>query len=408
MAETMNIEVKRAQDSRIHELLGPELIFGRTFSDHMFVMDYENGEWTGAQITPYDKLALEPSCLVFHYGQAIFEGMKAYKDDHGAAWLFRPGANIKRFNRSAERMCMPTVPEDLFMEALKMLTHIEMDWIPQAEGHSLYIRPFMIATDEYIGVKASTKFKFLIITSPVGMYYPEPVKVKIERYFTRAVEGGAGFAKAAGNYAAAMYPAKKCQNEGYHQLIWTDAIEHKYIEESGTMNVMFVIGDTLVTPPVSSTILEGITRDSVLALARDYGMQVEERKVSVDEVIDAAKDGTLKEAFGTGTAATIAHIRSIASDGIEYELPDVRSRKFSNKVDRHLTDIKTRKAEDKFGWMVGCYFFILNPIIPSRITRIPGKATKGKITRCHSSIHKHCKAQYSKPTPNPIPITNSP
>lgn len=346
------IDISLTTNSRISELEEGLNKFGRIFSDHMFVADFSDGEWSDARIVPYKDLSLSPATSAIHYGQSIFEGMKAYKNEDGETLLFRPTDNIKRLNISAERMCMPDVPEDLFYDGLKQLLDIDKDWIPSAEDTSLYIRPFMFSTDNYIGVKPSDKYKFMIFTTPVGGYYTEPVKVKVETHYTRSASGGVGFAKAAGNYAASLYPAKLAQKEGYHQLVWTDAKEHKYIEESGTMNIMFVIGDKLITPATSDSILDGITRDSVLILARDWGYTVEERKVSVDEVVEAATSGNLKEAFGTGTAATIAQISIFNHKGIDYELPSIESREFSNRVSSYLQDIKRGKIEDSHGWIV--------------------------------------------------------
>ena len=355
MINTLDIKVTPIATSKIAELEGKELVFGRYFSDHMFSMDYKDGEWRNLEILPYQPLTLNPSCLVFHYGQAIFEGMKAYKNKAGDVALFRPDANIKRFNKSAARMCMPDVPDEIFLEALKQLIRLDIDWVPEADGFSsLYIRPFMIATDEYVGVKASTTYKFLIITSPAGLYYKQPVKVKVEKSYTRSAEGGTGFAKAAGNYAASMLPSKLALEEGFQQLIWTDAIEHKYIEESGTMNVLFMINGTLITPPASNTILRGVTRDSVLDVARSWGIPVEERRISIDEVIEAINNNTLTEVFGAGTAATIAHIASIYHDGKDYILPTVENRDFSNKVAKYLYELRSGAVEDTFGWMVKC------------------------------------------------------
>ena len=346
------IDISLTTDSRISELEDGLNRFGRVFSDHMFVADFSDGEWNDARIVPYKDLLLSPATSAIHYGQSIFEGMKAYKNEEGETLLFRPTDNIKRLNISAERMCMPDVPEDLFYDGLKQLLDIDKDWIPSAEGTSLYIRPFMFSTDNYIGVKPSDKYKFMIFTTPVGGYYTEPVKVKVETHYTRSASGGVGFAKAAGNYAASLYPAKMAQKEGYHQLVWTDAKEHKYIEESGTMNIMFVIGDKLITPSTSDSILDGITRDSVLTLARDWGYVVEERRVSVDEVVEAAASGNLKEAFGTGTAATIAQISIFNHKGIDYELAAIESRVFSNRVSLYLQDIKRGKIVDSHDWIV--------------------------------------------------------
>jgi branched-chain amino acid aminotransferase len=349
---TINIEIQKTSHSRHAEIDWANLPFGKVFSDHMFVMDYDGKQWTSMKVMPFQNLEMSPATSVLHYAQTFFEGMKATKNDQGEVLLFRPEENAKRFNLSAKRMCMPEVPVPLFMEALKTLIDVDRDWVPTKSTDSLYIRPFMIAMDPYVGIRPSDTYKFIIFTCPVGAYYSEPVPVKIETEYSRAVEGGTGYAKAGGNYAASLYPAMLGQEKGYRQLIWTDAKEHKYIEESGTMNVMFLIGDTLITPQSSDTILAGITRRSVVDIARDWGMKVEERRVSIEEVVTAAKSGTLTEAFGAGTAATIAPISVIHFDGVDYTLPPAESREFSNKVLKHLDDYKKGRLEDKFNWIV--------------------------------------------------------
>jgi branched-chain amino acid aminotransferase len=345
------ITVKKTEKSRIAEMKEP-LGFGKIFSDHMFVTDYKDGHWRDASIAPYDKISFHPSISAIHYGQAIFEGMKAYRSEKGEILLFRPMENLKRLNISATRMAMPVIPEDLFMEGLLKLMKMDSAWVPGADGASLYIRPFMFATDEYIGVKPSDTYKFMIITSPVGKYYNDPVKVLVETNYIRAVEGGVGYVKASGNYGRSLHPTRMAQQKGYHQVIWTDARHHKYLEESGTMNVMFVVDGVLITPPIGDTILAGITRDSVLTIARDLGFKVEERKISVDEIIDAQRAGTLQEAFGTGTAATIAPICLIGYEGADYPLPAITANSFSARVEKELEDIRKGRKEDKHGWMV--------------------------------------------------------
>ncbi|HEY0742352.1 MAG TPA: branched-chain amino acid aminotransferase [Chryseosolibacter sp.] len=352
MVETLKIDIERSNRSRLPEVDFSNLPFGKVYSDHMLLADYRNGEWKNFRIVPYGYMPMSPASPALHYGQSIFEGMKAYHSSTGEALVFRPTDNLKRLNISAERMCMPTLPEDLFMESLSAILDTDRQWIPTAEGSSLYIRPFMFSADEYIGIRPSNDFTFMIILSPVGAYYSTPVKVKIETHFTRAVQGGTGYAKAGGNYGGAIYPAKLAQDQGYHQLIWTDGKEHQYIEESGTMNVMFVIDDTLVTPALSDSILNGITRDSVLKIARSWGMKVEERKISVKELVSALETGRVKEAFGAGTAATIAHIESIGHEGVDYKLPPVEKREFANKVYRELEAIKRGTRPDPFGWIV--------------------------------------------------------
>jgi branched-chain amino acid aminotransferase len=314
--------------------------------------DFKNGDWGNLRIVPYGKMMVSPATPAIHYGQSIFEGMKAYPDDNGNALVFRPHDNWKRMNISAERMAMATIPEELFMESIGTLIDLDREWIPKTKGGSLYIRPFLFSADEYVGIKPSESFTFMVILCPVGAYYSAPVKVKIETHYTRAVAGGTGFAKAGGNYGGSIYPAKLAQAAGYHQLIWTDGKNHEYIEESGTMNIMFVIGDTLLTPPLSDSILAGITRDSVLTLAKSWGMKVEERKVSVKEIVAALEAGTVKEAFGVGTAATIAHIELIGHEGKDYQLPAIDKREFSNKVYAALDGIKRGAQDDKYNWVV--------------------------------------------------------
>ncbi|MBX2946993.1 MAG: branched-chain amino acid aminotransferase [Cyclobacteriaceae bacterium] len=352
MVETMKIAIERVKKSRKSEVDFRNIPFGKIYTDHMFMADYKDGEWTNFRIIPYGHMPISPATPALHYGQAIFEGMKAYKGPDGEALVFRPQDNWKRMNISGERICMPSIPEELFMESLATLIDLDRAWIPDTEGSSLYIRPFMFSADEYIGIKPSDNFTFMIILCPVGSYYSTPVKVRIETHYTRAAQGGTGYAKAGGNYGAAIYPAKLAQAKGYHQLLWTDGKTHEYIEESGTMNVMFVIDDTLVTPALSDSILAGITRDSVLTMARSWGMKVEERKVSVNELIEAIDAGRLKEAFGAGTAATIAHLELIGYNGKDYYLPPIESRTFSNKVFAELEGIKRGLKPDPFGWIV--------------------------------------------------------
>jgi branched-chain amino acid aminotransferase len=294
---------------------------------------------------------MHPAMSAIHYGQSIFEGLKANRTIDGKVSVFRPDMNAKRFNESAERMCMPSIPEGLFVEAIRQLVSLDDEWVTSREGHSLYIRPFMYATDELVGIRPSRTYKFLIITTPVGHYYSEPVNVKIEKSYTRAASGGVGRAKAAGNYAASMYPALLAQKEGYHQLVWTDAAEHKYIEESGTMNIVFQIGDKLITPDENhDTILRGITKRSVLQVAEMWGVEVEERMVTIQEIVEAAKNGTLKDAFGAGTAATIAPIAMIGFEDEKFMLPPVEERVLSNKIKKYLSDVKVGRIEDEFGW----------------------------------------------------------
>ncbi len=352
MTSTLDIKIEKTPKSRVSEYDINNVPFGKCFSDHMFVAEYSNGAWNKAYIAPYQDVPMSYAMSALHYGQAIFEGMKAYKNDKGEVAMFRPVENLKRMNKSAIRMAMPEVPQELFMNGLNELLKLDSAWVPNSDTGSLYIRPFLIATDEAIGVKISDSYKFVIITCPAGKYYSEPIKVLVETTYFRAVHGGVGFVKAAGNYGRSLYPTKLAQQKGYQQVIWTDSETKQYFEESGTMNVMFLIGDTLLTPGLSDTILDGITRDSVLTLARDWGMKVEERKVSIKEVLEAHEKGTLKEVFGCGTAATIAQIIGIGHNGKDYMLPPVEERKFSPKVDETLRAIRKGRAADTHHWML--------------------------------------------------------
>ena len=349
MVHLSDIQINRVEKSRLAEMDFHHIDFAKQYSDHMFIADYDGKEWKNLKIVPYQNISLSPANPAIHYGQSIFEGLKAYKNDNNEVLIFRPEMNFKRMNISAERLMMPEIPEELFMDGMRELINLDKGWVPDIEGTSLYVRPFMFATDEYIGIRTSDTYRFMIITCPVGAYYSKPVKVRVEEHYTRAVKGGTGFAKTAGNYAASLYPAALAQKDGYDQLIWTDGQTHKFIEESGTMNIMFVVNDTLITAPVGDTILNGITRDSVIELARDWGMKVEVRPFAVEELISAIEKGELQEAFGVGTAATIANIELIGHKGIDYKL-DMGKVQFSAKVLEALNNIKTGKVEDKFNW----------------------------------------------------------
>jgi branched-chain amino acid aminotransferase len=352
MIEIGNIQITKVQESKISQVNFDNLPFGRVFTDHMFVMDYADGKWQTPEILPFENLSLHPATSAIHYGQSIFEGMKAYKSGEGDIMFFRPELNVKRMNASCERMCMPEVPEDIFMDALETLVKLDKEWIPTDPKASLYIRPYLFGTDNYIGIKPSDTYKFIIFLCPVGAYYSEPLRVKIETEFTRASRGGVGRAKTAGNYAASLYPAKKGQDEGYHQLVWTDGVEHKYIEESGTMNIVFNINGTIVSPSEDDdTILRGTTKRSVMELAANWGYPIEERKVTVAEIEEAAKNGSLLEAFGAGTAATIAQIKTIGFASGDIDLPAIESREFSNRVFKYLDDLKRGKIVDDYNWI---------------------------------------------------------
>jgi branched-chain amino acid aminotransferase len=350
-AATLHINITKTDHSRLPGLDINNLPFGKVFSDHMFIAEYADGQWSESRIVPFGNLDLSPASSMMHYGQAIFEGMKAYRSDNGDVLLFRPLENQKRLNRSALRMAMPEVPEEVFMEGLVELLKLDQNWVPAGDGRSLYIRPFLIATDDYIGVKPSDSYMFLIITTPVGNYYDHPLKVKVEHTFFRAVEGGVGYVKASGNYGRSLYPTSLAKKDGYDQLIWTDAREHKFVEESGTMNLMFVINNTLITPQLSDTILAGITRESVLAVARDWNVKVEERKISVDEISDAYDNGTLQEAFGTGTAATIAHISEIGYNGRNLVLPALTPESLSKRISKEMDNIRRKRTDDIHNWV---------------------------------------------------------
>ena len=350
---SISISVTKTTQSKLSETDFSSLVFGKSISDHMFVADYQNGAWGDFRIVPYGPMEIYPGNATLHYGQAIFEGMKAYKNEKGEVLVFRAEANAKRLNESATRMCMPTLPENIFIEALKQLLAVDKGWVPQEMGSSLYIRPFMFAMDNYLGVKPSESYRFMIFTSPVGAYYTKPVSVKVETIYTRATEGGTGEAKAAGNYAASLYPAQLAQQEGYDQLLWTDGKTHSQIEESGTMNVMFKIKGTLITAPTGKgTILKGITRDSVIQLAKDWGQKLEERFLTVAELQESLENGTMEEAFGVGTAATIAFIHKIHVNGKDYLLPEPTTDAFSKNALKTLDGIKYGVLQDPHQWML--------------------------------------------------------
>jgi len=351
MVAAMDINITRVERSKLNEMSLENIPFGRYYTDHMLEADYENGEWKNIEIKPYQPLLLEPSTAALHYGQAIFEGIKAYKDKDGNAAIFRPYDNYKRFNMSAERMQMPPVPEDIFMEGMKMLIDIDKNWIPQNPDHSLYIRPFMFSSDPVIGVKPSDNYKFMIILSPAGPYYNQPIRIYVEEKYVRAAPGGVGYAKAAGNYGASMYATALAKKNGYDQVLWTDAIEHKYVQEIGTMNVFFIIGDTAITPALEEgTILSGVTRDSAMTILKEMGFKVEEKKISIDDIIDAHKAGVLYEVFGTGTAATITQIKELRYKDYVMEF-DIAKSQTAPELKKRLTDIREGKTEDKYGWM---------------------------------------------------------
>ena len=333
-----------------------KLGFGKLFSDHFFIMEYNNEKgWHNASIEPYRPLSLDPAAMCFHYGQEIFEGMKAYRGKDDSVYLFRPEENIKRMNISAKRLCMPEIDSHLFMEGMQKLVILEKDWIPHSAGTSLYIRPAMIATEKALGVHPSSEYIFYIIVGPVGAYYPEgfsPTKIYVSEEFVRSVRGGVGFCKAAGNYAASLYASEKAAKLGYTQVLWLDALEMKYVEEVGTSNIFFLIGDELITPPLSGSILSGVTRDSIIRLAKHWGIKVSERPLSIDKILDACSDGTLRDCFASGTAAIVSPIGQIYYKGREHVINEGRTGELTEKLYNEILQIQYGEKEDPFGWRV--------------------------------------------------------
>ncbi|NJL14694.1 MAG: branched-chain amino acid aminotransferase [Microscillaceae bacterium] len=351
MLTTLSISINQVARSRRDEVDFQNLVFGRTFSDHMLMAEFRDGQWQNVSIRPYGPLSFSPALMGLHYGQSIFEGMKAYRTIANQVVLFRPEENARRLNRSAQRMCMPELPEEIFIEGLRQLVALDKEWVPEAEGAALYLRPLMFASDEYVGLRPSENYTFLVMASPVAAYYAEPVRVKIETHYVRASPGGTGAAKTAGNYAASMHPARLAQQEGYHQLIWTDALTHQFVEEAGTMNVMFKIGGKIITAPTGDTILAGITRKSILQLARAWGYPLEERPLAVAEVIEAAQNTQLEEAFGVGTAAMISPIALIGYEGQHYPLAPLQKDSFALRAKQYLIDLCKGREADTFGWL---------------------------------------------------------
>lgn len=344
------VKITKVTQSRISEVDFNNIPFGKIFTDHMFVADFIQGEWTNFEICPFGNLHLHPANLGIHYGQSIFEGMKACKTMDGVPCLFRPEMHAKRFNLSAERMCMPTFPEDLFEYALEKLIEIDSDWIPPLEGSALYIRPLMYACDESIGVRPSTNYKMIIFAGPVGPYYTKPLRIWVEEQYVRAVRGGVGEAKTAGNYAASLLPAKKAQEKGYDQVMWMDAFEFKYVQEAGTMNLFFVIDGKLVTPATEGTILKGITRDCILHMMRDKGYTVEERPVTIHEILDAHEKGILQEVFGAGTAAVVAPVCEIGYRDQVLTLPSYKGG-MGEFILHTINGIRLGTIEDTYNWL---------------------------------------------------------
>lgn len=351
MSNKSNLRIEKASQNRAKDMDFSKLVFGKIFSDHMYICDYKDGKWQDPRIVPYGPLTLEPSASVFHYGQAVFEGMKAYKDENDKIFLFRPSENYKRINRSCKRLAIPEFPEEWFEEGLTNLLKLDKDWIQKGFGNSLYIRPFVIATQAGVMASPSKEYKFIIITSPVQSYYGGDVKVKIADHYSRAANGGFGAAKAAGNYAGQFYPTQLAIEEGYQQIIWTDDATHEFLEEAGTMNLFFRIGDTLFTCPTSERILDGVTRKSVIKMAEEMGIKVEVRPLKVAELIEAAENKTLKEMFGSGTAAVISPISGFGYKGKDYtfERPD---QTYAQRIKDAIMNIQYNRSEDPFGWRV--------------------------------------------------------
>jgi branched-chain amino acid aminotransferase len=348
---TSDIKITKTKATKIHEVDFDNLNFGKTFSDHMLVCDYKDGKWQSPEIVPYQPIVLDPSAKIFHYGQSVFEGMKAYKDVDDTVWLFRPLENFKRLNLSSKRLAIPELPEDIFMEGLKTLLKVDSNWIPKKEGSSLYIRPFVFASGSGFHASPADEYKFVIALAPSGAYFSGKVKVLIEETYSRSANGGVGFAKAGGNYAGQFYPTQLAVDKGYQQVIWTDDTNHEYIEEAGAMNIFIRINDTLITGPTSDRILDGITRKSIIDIAKAEGIPVEVRKITVDEVVKAAENGTLKEMFGAGTAAVVSPISGFGYKGKDYEIPEIETT-YASFIKKYITDIQTNKSEDPFGWRV--------------------------------------------------------
>lgn len=350
--EKLVIEVETVTESKLPTIDFANLPFGKTFSDHMMVCEYYDGKWQSAKIQPYQNISISPACNVFHYGQAVFEGMKAYyKQDESGIVLFRPEKNLERLNKSAARMSMPEVPEYLFMNGIKKLVELDKDFIPKAAGSSLYIRPFIIGTEPFIGVRTSDRYLFCIIIGPTGPYYGEAISVLVYDTFVRSTKGGYGNAKAAGNYAGTLHPVQLAKKAGYNDVLWLDGEQKKYANEVGTMNIFFVIDGKLTTPETDGTILEGITRNSVITIAKEIGIEVEERPISIDEIVAAHESGKLTEMFGTGTAAVVNPIKRFGYKGKDYLL-DETTFVVANKIKEELVGIQKCTKKDRFGWVV--------------------------------------------------------
>lgn len=346
---TTKIKVSKAKKSKIKDVDFENFSFGSVFTDHMFECDYVNGKWENPVIRPYEKISIEPSASVFHYGQAIFEGMKAFKDDNDNVFLFRPNENFERINKSAIRMSIPQIERNLFFSAIEQLVNLDKDWIKKGEGKSLYIRPFIIATDYAIQAVASNNYKFMIICAPATLYYTKKLSVLIADKYSRAASGGFGYAKAAGNYAGQFYPTNLAKKSGFDQVIWTDSNEHKYIEEAGTMNIFFRIDNELYTAPITDTILDGVTRKSIIEIAKNNGIAVNIKKISVQEIISASNEKRLKEIFGTGTAAIVSQVSGFQYKDEYFEVKE-QNDSYAELLKTKLLNIQTNQSKDPLGW----------------------------------------------------------
>lgn len=349
----MEIELKKSENSRIKDIDFNNLQFGNTFSDHMANIDYKNNAWQKIQILPYGPIEIYPSLCSLHYGQAIFEGMKAFKHNNGKITLFRPEKHFDRLNKSAHRLCIPELDYERYITSLKELIKVDSEWVPNKKGSALYLRPFVFATDNFLGVRVSDTYKFMILACPVGAYYKEglsPISLCTSGNYIRAVKGGLGEAKTPANYAASLLPAQEAKQRGYTQVIWLDAIEKKYIDEIGTTNIFFMIGDELITPPLDGAILDGVTRDSVIHIAKDLGVTVTERRISIDEIFEAQEKNLLKDVFGTGTAAVISPVGKIEHLGKQIIINEGKTGKMAQKLYDEITAIQYGEKEDKFGW----------------------------------------------------------
>lgn len=350
MEAIMNIPVKRTTYSKLPEVDWKQLTFGKYVSDHLFISTYKNGAWREPQIVPFQNLSLSPTTMALHYAQSVFEGMKAFRMQDGRINIFRLDKHHERLNKSLHRMCMPSISYDLFATALQSLVEVDKAWVPKGEDSALYIRPLVFASEGHLGVKIADEYTFVVMTAPVSVLYQKPVKVKVERRYIRAAKGGTGATKCAGNYGGALYATQKAKEEGFDNILWLDAFGHEYVEESGTMNLFFVLNGKLVTPPLSDTILNGVTRDSLLQLAVELNIPAEERPVSVKEIKENIQNGKLTEAFGAGTAAVVAPIGTIGIDGALYNLPPYNESSIMFRLKKELEDIRSGRKEDNFGW----------------------------------------------------------